>query len=144
MACAMRVKSWKVLSWLCVHLLLLPTAEDAEIAQWHGKRSGTYAAVCKNQSPVPPSELLAALLAGSSKDVRTRAEFQRTWLRLTSENENCSGAAPASSPSHNGCTILARRADRILLRQVPRAAVEKAGFCTSGFVVGFTGAAERG
>ena len=66
------------------------------------------------------------------------------WIHLTSENESWFGAPPAPSLSHSGCTVLSTRADKILLRQVPGAAVEKTGFCMSGFVVDFTGAAERG
>lgn len=71
--------------------------------------------------------------------------FQSTWVHLTSENENWFGAPPAPSLSYNGRVVLSRRADKILLRRVPGAAVEKTGFYMSGcFVVDFTGAAERG
>lgn len=76
--------------------------------------------------------------------MRTGAEFESMWVYLTSENVNWFGAPPSPPLFHSSCVALSRRVDRMLLRQEPHAAVEKTGFCVSGCVVDFIGAAESG
>lgn len=118
-------------------------AEGARVAhqQWKGVRElCCKVRMCK--SPVPLSELPTVVLTVKFQ-ARSVAVFGSMWVHLTSEGWELFQSPSTPSPFQNGCVILSRLADKILLWQEPDAAGKKTKFCPSGFVVDFTEVAER-
>lgn len=121
---------------------LFLNAEGAKVAHQQWKRVRELC--CKVQmwkSLVPLSELPTVVLTVKFR-ARSMAVFETRSVHLTSEKLDFFFRAHPS-PFQNRCMILSRLADKILLWQEPDTAGEKTKFCPRGFVVDFTGVAER-